>query len=165
METSQPWSDLGPPAFGQGRAIPAPSLPANLSPKPSNANNARPRYSAKVAAIIGELGLRYPPSGADTPADCRARLQLLMEDVGDVPVPLLEKACRRLARSSSFLPSAAEIIAAARDALDDQPRSGDREARNQARLEERNQLLANQGAPMRWHASGDGPWELREYRA
>lgn len=88
-----------------------------------------------------------------------------MEDVADVPVKLLEPACRKLGQRSKFMPTASEIIEAARAEMDEQPVAfGDRAERNQARVQEANARLAAQNAPMRWHADGAGPWELREYR-
>jgi len=133
------------------------------SPKPAPT---KPKIPAKVTEIIGELGLRYPASRSEDEFTQRARLKLLMADVADIPVKLLGPACRKLAQTSKFMPTASEIIEAARAEMDEQPASfGDRAERNQARLRERNAMLEAQNAPMRWHADGGGPWELREYRA
>ena len=117
-----------------------------------------------MTEIIAGLGLRFPVAQSSDADSHRARLKLLAEDVSDIPVKLLEPACRKLGQRSKFLPTASEIIEAAREEMDEQPASfGDRAERNQARLRERNEMLAAQNAPMRWHADGGGPWELREY--
>ncbi len=117
-----------------------------------------------MSEIIGELGLRFPASNTEDEFTARSRLRLLMEDVADVPIRLLEPACRKLGQRMQFLPTAAEIRAACREEMDGQPSTfGDAAARNQARLRERNAMLEAQNAPMRWHADGRRPWELREY--
>lgn len=92
---------------------------STYTPKPSNESAARPKVSSRVTAIIGELALRYPPSSSDDAGAARGRLRLLQEDVSDVPVAILDRACRMLAKTSRFMPTAAEIVEAARKCLDD----------------------------------------------
>jgi len=157
MDETGAWEELG--------AIPTASQALSVisSQKPTPA---RAKVSAKVTEIIAELGLRFPVAQSSDADSHRARLKLLAEDVADIPVKLLAPACRKLGQRSRFLPTASEIIEAARAEMDEQPQSfGDRAERNQARLNERNTMLAAQNAPMRWHADGGGPWELMEYRA
>jgi hypothetical protein len=64
---------------------------------------------------VGEIGFRYRPSAQADLAAHAARLSLLAADVSDVPPVLLERAAIRHARQSKFMPTAAELIAAARE--------------------------------------------------
>lgn len=63
-----------------------------------------------IAEIIGNLGLRYRPSGqADLEAHAEAAL-LLAQDVADVPPKYLDAAAKRWVRESRFMPRASELI-------------------------------------------------------
>jgi hypothetical protein len=67
-----------------------------------------------IGEIIGNLGLRYRPSGT---ADLEAHAQtliLLGEDCADMPPPLLDAAAKRWARESKFMPRASELREMAR---------------------------------------------------
>ena len=155
MDNTGAWDELG------ATQTASQALSVISSPKPTPT---RRKVPPKVTEIIAGLGLRFPVAQSSDADSHRARLKLLAEDVSDIPVKLLEPACRKLGQRSKFLPTASEIIEAARAEMDEQPASfGDRAERNQARLRERNEMLAAQNAPMRWHADGGGPWELREY--
>lgn len=68
-----------------------------------------------MGKAIGDLGLRYRPSAkADLQAHAAA-LELLCQDVADVPVYLLDKAAKRWVRENRFMPRASELIALAQE--------------------------------------------------
>lgn len=64
------------------------------------------------------MAVRYPPNGQADLTGRAERLLLLSQDVADVPARYLEAAVKKLARESVFMPKAAELIAAAREARD-----------------------------------------------
>ena len=108
-----------------------------------------------MAAIIGELALRFPPSHTDDANAARARLKLLQEDVSDIPAPILERACRMLAKTSRFLPTAAEIVEAARRCLDD-----DKPEREKGEVKAMNSTARNlhnyqERSYLRWTEAGE----------
>lgn len=78
-----------------------------------------------IGEIIAKLGLRYRPSGqADLEAHARA-LQLLAEDVADVPAQLLDPAARKWAQTSKFMPKASELRELARSVQSERMRGSD----------------------------------------
>jgi hypothetical protein len=82
-------------------------------------------------------------------------LKLLQEDVSDIPAPILERACRGLAKTSRWLPTAAEIVAAARQCLDDdkpERASGEGPAMSYSA---RNMLNRQSQSWLRWTQSGE----------
>jgi hypothetical protein len=72
------------------------------------------RIPAKTERLIGELGLRYRPSAQADLEEHAAALALLASDVADIPPDLLERAIRKHAASSVYMPKAAELISIAR---------------------------------------------------
>lgn len=68
-----------------------------------------PRVPPKIGRIIGELGLRYRPSGqADLEAHA-ATLALLAKDVSDIDPDKLERAAAHWAKTERFMPRASEL--------------------------------------------------------
>ena len=111
--------------------------------------------SSKVTAIIGELALRYPPSSSEDAGAARGRLRLLQEDVSDVPVHILDRACRMLAKTSRFMPTAAEIVEAARKCLDDDKPQVENVEATAATMADRNLKNYRERSWFRWSASGE----------
>lgn len=72
------------------------------------------RIPAKVERLIGELGLRYRPSAQADLEEHAAALALLAADVADIPPDLLDRAIRKHAATSVYMPKAAELIALAK---------------------------------------------------
>jgi hypothetical protein len=86
---------------------------------PSNSGNVVPfakpkRIPAKTERLIGELGLRYRPSAQADLEEHAAALALLASDVADIPPDLLDRAIRKHATASVYMPKAAELIAIAK---------------------------------------------------
>lgn len=109
---------------------------------------------------MGELGLRYRPERTEDQADARAALQLLMEDLSDVPADILATAVREVSRTHPKhfgLPGAEQIIKACRDVLDGNERR-DGNAPSAVTREEKLVTLSRQynrenalkGVPNRW---------------
>lgn len=73
--------------------------------------------SAETRRIIGELGLRYRPHGQTDLEAHAARLTILANDLADIPVHFLRQAADAWVRNSEFMPTAAELIRAARTFL------------------------------------------------
>lgn len=73
--------------------------------------NERKKPSARIARIIGELGLRYRPSAAADLEAHAASLALLTQDVAHMPEDQLERAAQEWARTQRFMPKASELIA------------------------------------------------------
>lgn len=72
-----------------------------------------------IKRLIGELGLRYRPSGqADLEAHA-ASLALLARDLADVPPHFLERAIRDWVPRSHFMPKASELVELARKFQDE----------------------------------------------
>jgi hypothetical protein len=71
----------------------------------------RKQPSARIARIIGELGLRYRPSAAADLEAHAASLALLTQDVAHMPEDRLEWAAKEWARTERFMPKACELIA------------------------------------------------------
>lgn len=81
--------------------------PSTFSEHPSV--RSRTNVPPVIAEIVANLGLRYLPSGqADREAHAKS-LELLCEDLADVPAPLLDDAARRWAKEEKFMPRASEI--------------------------------------------------------
>lgn len=71
----------------------------------------------KIKTMILELGLRYRPSGQ---ADIQAhmdRLELLMQDVADIPPDRLQTAINTWVTKSPYLPKASDLIEGVRQAM------------------------------------------------
>lgn len=118
-------------------------------------------------AIIGELAWRFNLSRDTDPDEAKGRIRLLAESVTHVKLGVLKIACDKLAHDPDrkpFFPAESELLAKVRDAEREGKSDEAKIAANQERLRERNEMLAAQGKPMRWHSNGMGPWELREYR-
>ena len=128
---------------------------STYTPKPSNESAARPKVSSRVTAIIGELALRYPPSSSEDAGAARGRLRLLQEDVSDVPVAILDRACRTLAKTSRFMPTAAEIVEAARKCLDDDKPEVEKSEATAINTSERNLENYKHRSWLRWTAAGE----------
>lgn len=79
----------------------------------------RQKPPGEVLRLIGELGLRYRPSAqADLEAHAAA-IALLARDLADVPVKYLDIAIRRHVLQSPYMPKAAELVALAQTALEE----------------------------------------------
>jgi hypothetical protein len=111
MDDETPQDQPQEPPSG-GRVLIHPSTYSAPPDKPK-----RRSVPPKVGRIIGELGLRYRPSGqADLEAHAES-IRLLSEDVADVPPHLLEIAARQWATSKPFMPKASELIGLARSSM------------------------------------------------
>lgn len=85
---------------------------AELGPIPhSTSYEQRKQPSARIARIIGELGLRYRPSAAADLEAHAASLALLTQDVAHMNEDRLEWAAREWARTERFMPKACDLIA------------------------------------------------------
>lgn len=104
---------------------------------------------------MGELGLRFKPERAEDQPDARAALQLLMEDLSDIPPHILAVAVREISRTRPKhygLPGASEIIERCKDILDRDkpaPAAGEPDARTKA-ARRHNIDNASKGSPLRW---------------
>lgn len=113
--------------------------------------------------IIGELGLRYRPSGQTDLEAHAARIALLSCDVATVPVHLLRRAVDRWVRESEFMPKASELIALAREELQKQTGlKGTADSHENAVIlaHRYNARLAEQDSPLRWHIGPNNELKL-----
>jgi hypothetical protein len=67
-----------------------------------------------VRRIVGEIGLRFRPTAQTDLEAHAARIALLACDVADIPVHLLRQAANAWVQNSRFMPTASELIEAAR---------------------------------------------------
>jgi hypothetical protein len=77
---------------------------------------------------IAELGLLYRPANAEDLEAHRLRLELMATHCSEISPALLREACDRVAKYSEFLPRPAELLAVARQIMEErqraQPRHG-----------------------------------------
>ena len=71
---------------------------------------------------VAEIGLRFQPSNAADLEAHRMRLELLAIDCSEITPTLLRHAGDRVAQYSQFLPKASEILAAAREIVEERQR-------------------------------------------
>lgn len=100
-----------PPAVSQADA---PMLAAAAR---AYAEGLRPADEPRRIEALTALALRYPAPARVSDAEAAARMNLLIDDLAHLPADILESACRRAALSSRHMPTAAEIMAFARDEL------------------------------------------------
>ena len=138
---------------------------AEADQTPPSTSSTRPERPVPpvIAEIIAKMAVRYPPSGQADLTGRAERLLLLSQDVADVPARYLEAAVKKLARESVFMPKAAELIAAAREARDAElgQRAGESDTRAhlQALCDRYNALERGPGCSRtaQWTVVGSGP--------
>lgn len=96
--------------------------PALAAAARAYADGLRPADEAERAELLTRLALRYPPPARVSDAEAAARMHLLIDDLAHLPADLLAAACRSAALGCRHLPTAAEIMAFAREALGDRQR-------------------------------------------
>lgn len=82
----------------------------------------RPKATRGHRQAVAEIGLRFQPSNAQDLEAHRMRLELLAIDCSEITPTLLRQAGDRVAQYSQFLPKASEILAAAREIVEDRQR-------------------------------------------
>lgn len=88
------WDDLGPTLQS-----------AHGSTKPPKKNT-----PPAIKRIVAELGLRYRPASGAALEDHRRAIELLADDLADIPPDRLEVASREWVRGNSFMPRAADLV-------------------------------------------------------
>lgn len=81
-----------------------------------------PATEAVRVRLLTMLALRFPVAATLSEAEGSARMNLLIDDLAHLPADLLDLACRRVALSSRFMPTAAELIAQVRDEMGERQR-------------------------------------------
>jgi hypothetical protein len=71
----------------------------------------------KIRTMILEIGLRYRPSGQADIQMHMDRLELLMQDVADIPPLRLQTAINAWVAKSPYLPKASDLIEGVRQAV------------------------------------------------
>ena len=77
----------------------------------------RPADEAVRIKVLTALALRYPAPVRVSDAEAAARMNLLIDDLAHLPADILDSACRSAALTCRHMPTAAEIMAFARDEL------------------------------------------------
>jgi hypothetical protein len=85
----------------------------------------RPKATRGHRQAIAELGLRFRPAATEEHEAHAFRLELLAVDCADLAPGLLRMACDVVAREARFLPSAAELRAAAQRIVEERQRVRD----------------------------------------
>lgn len=85
------------------------SSPSN--PRSPGSGERHPKPSAKLRKLVAEMGLRYRPSSPAEICFHQDKLELLIEDLADLPDHLIERAIPELCREKTFMPRASDIIA------------------------------------------------------
>lgn len=128
--------------------------------RPSNSTNVVPfakpkRIPAKTERLIGELGLRYRPSAQADLEEHAAALALLASDVADIPPDLLERAIRKHAATSVYMPKAAELIAIAKSFVASTGKGG-----KQVDMATRRNVQPDMPRDLRWYYDDFGQIQL-----
>ena len=110
---------------------------------------------------MGRIGFRYRPFAQADLAAHAARLAMLCDDLADVPPDLLERAATRHAQNSKHMPTAAELIALARETIDGE-RQRNASAGGMTDLEYRHQIAARYNADMPPHLAGWKEWHVTD---
>lgn len=120
--------------------------------------------SKAVEACILELALRFPCPRDTDPDRYAARLNLLTRDCAGLNPALLRKACDRAVQTAKGLPYASEILAAAREIVEERQQAQAAQARETGQPAEsdrdramraHNLKLQAEGRPFRYH----GNWQ------
>jgi hypothetical protein len=121
------WQDIGP----------TPASPS--SPAPTKMSE--PKVSAETKRVIGELSLKYPVSGAVSPAEHASQLALLCRDLIDIPPHILRQAAEKWAKESRWMPKASELRDMARSLATQPQADGSEGEKWKRRVREGNRML------------------------
>ena len=77
---------------------------------PFSQSGQKRKPSARLKEAILALGLRYHPSSSDMIEPHQLKLAALVEDLMDIPIEPLERACDHWKKSGAYLPKAIELI-------------------------------------------------------
>lgn len=87
------------------------STESQPNPRSPGSGERHRKPSAKLRKLVSEMGLRYRPSSPAEICFHQDKLELLIEDLIDLPDHLLERAIPDLCREKPFMPRASDIIA------------------------------------------------------
>lgn len=75
-----------------------------------------PTEPSEIERMLGKLSVMFPNTNTST-AEAKARVALYAEMLSDIPADILSQAFRKVAMSSKFFPTVAEIRSAAQHGL------------------------------------------------